>query len=404
MGALSDLRVLDLTRLLPGGFCTQLLADLGATVTKIEDTGAGDYMRWMPPTYAGESDVSARSAPFLWLNRGKRSIRLNLKHADGRAVLLRMANEADVLIESFRPGVMDSLGVGYEQLAQENPRLVYCAISGYGQQTPYRTRSGHDLNYLGLAGMVAMTGTAEGSPIPPAGQVSDIGVAMLAAFGILAALRERDRSGRGQRVDVSLLDASAIWLGLVAARHLCDGDPPRRGRSEQAVCYRPYACSDGWITIAALEPKFWASFCKGIERDDLISRQFEAPGSETHATLEAIFATRTRAQWKAFADEHDCCLEPVLELDEALASPLFEAGGLVSTLIQPGVETPVRHLGTPLTLSRTPGSPVRPAPALGENTREVLSSLGYSSDAIESLFRSGAIADCAVSDQGKFLA
>lgn len=402
-GALEGLRVLDLTRLLPGGFCTQMLADLGAGVTKIEDTGAGDYMRWAPPSYEG-ADASARSAPFLWLNRGKRSIRLNLKDPRGREVLLRLVREADVLIESFRPGVMDGLGVGYARLAEENPRLVYCAISGYGQETPYRARSGHDLNYLGLAGLVAMTGAADGPPMAPAGQVSDIGVALLAAFATLAALRERDRSGRGQLVDVSLLDASAIWLGLVAARHLCDGETPRRGRTEQAVCYRPYACKDGWVTLAALEPKFWTAFCKGIGRDDLAARQFDAPGSETHAALEAIFATRSRAEWKAFADEHDCCLEPVLELDEALASPLFEARGLVSTLAQPGIGQTIRHLGTPLKLSRTPPAPYAPAPGLGEHTRETLAGLGYAHEEIEALLQSGAAAGPAGTVQGEFLA
>ncbi len=404
MTALSDLRVLDLTRLLPGGFATRLLADFGASVVKIEDTGAGDYMRWAPPWFDGDAHESVRSAPFLWLNRGKRSIRLDLKRPEGRDVLLRLVRESDVLIESFRPGVMDGLGVGYERLAGENPRLVYCSISGYGQESPYRTRSGHDLNYLGLAGMIAMTGGADGSPMPPAGQVSDVGVALLAAFGVLAAIRERDRSGTGQRVDASLLDASAIWLGLVASRHLCTGELPRRGTSEQAVCYRVYPCRDGWVTLAALEPKFWAAFCAGIERDDLIPGQFDAPGSATHATLEAIFASRTREEWRAFADAHDCCLEPVLELDEALASPLFVARGLVATSTQPGIATPIRHPGTPLVFSKTPAGAQGPAPALGEHTRETLERLGLGAEKIAELFASGAVAGPTSRTAGTFLA
>ncbi|HYZ27981.1 MAG TPA: CoA transferase, partial [Thermoleophilaceae bacterium] len=186
---LSGLRVLDLTRLLPGGFCTLLLADFGAEVLKVEDTAMGDYVRWAPPYYEGAAD-SAKSALYLSLNRGKRSIRLNLKDERGREALLRLAREYDVLVESFRPGVLDRLGVGYERLAQENPGLVYCAITGYGQDGPYRDRSGHDMNYLGLVGLLGLTGEEDGPPVQAAGQIADLGGgALMAAFGILAALR-----------------------------------------------------------------------------------------------------------------------------------------------------------------------------------------------------------------------
>ncbi len=253
MSALRELRVLDLTRLLPGGFCTQLFADLGADVIKVEDPGAGDYLRWAEPNYEGPDD-SARSAAFLWLNRGKRSIRLDLKQAQGRALLLELARSADVLVESFRPGVLDRLGLGYERLASENPRLVVCSISGYGQRSPYRERSGHDVNYLALSGLTALTGSAGGPPVQSAGQFADVGAALIAAFAVLAALRERDASGRGQHVDASLFDASLIWLGLLVAKQLCDGEPVRRGVTERAACYRLYACADGHVALAALEP------------------------------------------------------------------------------------------------------------------------------------------------------
>ena len=217
MSALSDVRVLDLSRLLPGGFCSLLLADFGAEVLKVEDTGMGDYVRWSAPGYEGADD-SAGSALFLALNRGKRSIRLNLKDEGGRAVLLRLVREHDVLLESFRPGVMDRLGVGYERLREENPGLVYCAVTGYGQDGPYTARSGHDMNYLGLNGLLGLTGDAGGPPVQSAGQIADIGGgALMAAFGILAALRERERSGQGQLVDVSMFDGSLAWLALVAA-------------------------------------------------------------------------------------------------------------------------------------------------------------------------------------------
>ncbi len=392
---LEGLRILDLSRLLPGGFCSLLLADLGADVLKVEDTGMGDYVRWAPPYYEGADD-SAKSALFLALNRNKRSIRLNLKEEGGRDVLLRLAREYDVLLESFRPGVLDRLGVGYERLREENPGLVYCAISGYGQDGPYRDRSGHDMNYLGLIGLLGLTGDRDGPPVQAAGQIADLGGgALMAAVGILAALRERDRSGEGQFVDVSMADGSLSWLAMVAGRYFADGDVPRRGDPELAgalVCYRPYQCADGWVTLGALEPKFWAAWCRGVGREDLIEKQFERPGSATHVEVQAIFMERARDQWQAFASEHDCCLEPVLDLDEALDSELVRAREMVVELDQPGAATPVRQLGPPIKLSRTPASVREPGPGLGEHTHEVLRDAGYSDDEIAALEDAGAIA------------
>ena len=406
MTALSDIRVLDLSRLLPGGFCSLLLADFGAAVLKVEDTGMGDYIRWSPPFHEGADD-SAKSALFLALNRGKRSIRLDLKSDDGREVLLRLAREHDVLLESFRPGVMDRLGVGYERLREENPGLVYCAITGYGQDGPYTARSGHDMNYLGLGGLLGLTGEAGGPPVQSAGQIADIGGgSMMAAFGILAALRERDRSGEGQLVDVSMFDGSLAWLGMVAAAHMASGGPaPRRGDLELAgrlICYRPYACSDGWVTLGALEPKFWQAWCHGVGREDLIEKQFERPGSEAHAEVERIFLSRTRAEWHEFAEQNDCCLEPVLELDEALDSELVRARGMVVELDQPGASG-VKLLGVPVKMSRTPGAPAGPGPALGEHTDEVLAELGYAQEEVAAMKESGAVAGPAQQTEGRFL-
>ena len=234
MTALEDIRVLDLSRLLPGGFCSVLLADFGAEVLKVEDTGMGDYIRWSPPYHEGADD-SAKSALFLALNRGKRSIRLDLKSEGGRVVLLRLVREHDVLLESFRPGVLDRLGVGYERLRQENPGLVYCAITGYGQQGPDRDRPGHDMNYLARGGVLGLSGVPGGPPVPAAGQIADVGGgALMAAFGILAALQERRRSGEGQLVDVSMTRGAQSWLALVAARFFADGAVPRRGTAPSA--------------------------------------------------------------------------------------------------------------------------------------------------------------------------
>jgi crotonobetainyl-CoA:carnitine CoA-transferase CaiB-like acyl-CoA transferase len=406
MSALSDIKVLDLSRLLPGGFCSLLLADFGAEVLKVEDTGMGDYLRWSPPFHEGADD-SAKSAMFMALNRGKRSIRLNLKEDAGREVLLKLAREYDVLLESFRPGVMDRLGVGYERLREENAGLVYCAISGYGQDGPYTARPGHDMNYLGLNGLLGLTGEAGGPPVIASGQIADVGGgAQMAAFGIMAALRERDRSGEGQFVDVSMFDGSLSWLSLVAARFLCDGDRPTRGNLElggRLICYRPYACKDGWVTFGALEPKFWQEWCRGVGREDLIDKQFEAAGSEAHAEVERIFMERTRDEWHAFAEQHDCCLEPVLELDEALDSELVQAREMVVETEQPGTDG-VKQLGVPIKLSRTPGAPAGPAPTFGGDTRDVLAGLGYSEEQIAAMEQSGAVAGPAPGAQGSFLA
>jgi alpha-methylacyl-CoA racemase len=402
---LDGVRILDLSRLLPGGFCSLLLADLGADVLKVEDTGMGDYVRWAPPYYEGAED-SAKSAMFLALNRNKRSIRLNLKEEGGRDVLLRLAREYDVLLESFRPGVLDRLGVGYERLREENPGLVYCAITGYGQDGPYRDRSGHDMNYLGLIGLLGLTGDRGGPPVQAAGQVADLGGgALMAAVGILAALRERDRSGEGQLVDVSMADGSLAWLAMVAGRYFADGVTPQRGDPELAgalVCYRPYQCADGWVTLGALEPKFWAAWCVGVGREDLVEKQFERPGSAAHQEVQAIFMERTREQWRAFASEHDCCLEPVLDLDEALESDLVRAREMVVELNQPGAG-PVRQPGPPTKLSRTPASVREPGPALGEHTHEVLREAGYSDEEISVLEQAGAVAGPAAGVQGSFM-
>jgi alpha-methylacyl-CoA racemase len=405
---LEGVRVLDLSRLLPGGFCSLLLADFGADVVKVEDTGMGDYVRWSPPYYEGADD-SAKSALFLALNRNKRSVRIDLKTEQGREVLLRLAKDADVLLESFRPGVLDRLGVGYDVLREANPGLVICAITGYGQDGPLRNRSGHDMNYLGLVGLLGLTGESDGPPIQAAGQIADVGGgALMGAFGILAALRHRDATGEGQVVDVSMADGSLSWLAMVAARYFADGVVPHRGGLELAgslVCYRPYECADGWVTLGALEPKFWQAWCRGVGREDLIEKQFEAPGSAAHVEVQSIFMERTRAQWEAFAGEHDCCLEPVLDLDEALSSDLVRAREMVVEHEQPGATETIRLLGVPIKLSQTPGDAgQRPGPALGEHTAEVLEAAGYSAAEIAALEESGAVAGTAgAGARGSFL-
>ena len=289
--------------------------------------------------------------------------------------------------------MLDRLGVGYETLREVNPRIVYCAITGYGLDGPNVARAGHDTNYLALNGLLGLTGAAGGPPVSAAGQIADLGGGgLMAAFGILAALAEREHSGEGQLVDVSMTDGALSWLGMVAAAYLADGRVPKRGEemlNGGVACYLPYECADGWVSCGALEPKFWQAFCAGAERPDLVEHQFAKPGSEGHAAIAEVFKQRTKAEWGEFNDVHDCCIEPVLDLDEALDSKLVADREMVVELDQPEIG-PVRLLGHPVKFSRTPADPTRPAPALGEHTEEVLAESGLSAELIAALLESGA--------------
>ena len=263
---LSDVKVLDLTRLLPGGFCSLLLADLGAEVLKVEDTGMGDYIRWAPPYY-GERRAAGARHPLgaLPLAQPRQALDPPRPQERGRAArrCCAWSSAYDVVLDGFRPGVLDRLGVGYERMREANPAIVFCAITGYGQDGPYAQRAGHDMNYLGLVGLLGLTGAKDGPPVQSGGQIADLGGgALMAAFGVMAALHERRRSGEGQMVDVSMADGALSWLAMVAGRYFCDGEVPRRGEQQLAgglICYLPYEVADGWVSCGALEPKFWAA-------------------------------------------------------------------------------------------------------------------------------------------------
>lgn len=377
---LSGVRVLDFSRLFPGPYCSRILADFGAEVIKIEQPGGGDWVRGLPPLEEGQSLL------FRALNRGKKSLTLNLKSDHGRAILLQLAQTADVLLDGFRPGVMERLSLGYDTLAQANARLIYCSLTGYGHEGPYRQRAGHDLNYIGLAGMLDLIGPRGGSPSIPGVQVADLTGALWAAIGILLALRARERTGRGQRVDASLLGSALSCLPLAVARRL-GGQPMTRGGSDLTggeVCYHVYETQDGqYVTLAALEPRFWAAFCQAVAREDLVGAQHAPaiPGEPAYEELCALFRTRTRQEWTEALAGTDACCEPVYTVGEALASAPAQTLGMLGGA----------GLLPPLCLSAQDTRPSDVAPALGQHTAPLLAELGYDAAAVEDLREHGVV-------------
>lgn len=347
MSVLSGIRVLDLTRLLPGAFCTMLLADAGADVIKVEEPGTGDYMRWTPPL------VDGQSALFDAINRNKRSIELDLKSAGGRDALLRLVDTAAVLVEGNRPGVMQRLGLGWEVLHRRNPRLVMCSITGYGQDGPFASRAGHDLNYMAIAGGLGLNGERNRPPVPLSVQVADIGGGgVQPAVEILAALVAVQRGEEGRWIDVAMTDGAVRWLALAfAARE--HGEPVARGDQRLAgryPCYRVYECADGrYYSVAALEPKFWRALCEALESPEIVDLQYSEDETAHHA-VEDLFRSRSRDDWHHVLSQCDACCEPVLDLDEVAEHPQVAA----------------RHL------FEKRGR----APRLGEHTKEVLREIG----------------------------
>ena len=380
---LTDVRVLDLTRLLPGPFCTMLLADMGADVVKVEEPGGGDYLRWTPPLAGGQS------ALFNAINRNKRSITLNLKSPAGHDLLLRLVENADVLVEGNRPGVMARLGLGWDALHARNPKLVMCSITGYGQDGPFASRAGHDLNYMATAGALGLNGAIDGPPLPLSVQVADIGGGGLQpAVAILGALVAVGRGEPGRWIDASMMDGAVSWLALALA---AQGGGEQVGRGDQRLggrypCYRVYACKDGgFYSVGALEPKFWATLCDTIERPDLLAAQFAegGDGHSAHEAMESVFLSHTRKEWEQKLAGLEVCCEPVLELAEVAEHPQVVARGLIAS--------------TPEGVEVRPAIPLRPdwrrraAPRLGEHTAELLAEAGVDAARLATLRKEGAV-------------
>jgi alpha-methylacyl-CoA racemase len=371
---LSGVRILDLTRLLPGGVCTMLLADLGADVIKIEDPNGGDYARWMPPVIDGQSVY------FRMNNRDKRSVILDLKRAEGQAILKKLVEGVDALVEAFRPDVMARLGCDYESLKAINPRLVYCSISGWGADGPYADRSGHDLNYVSIAGL---TGAAETAQVA-GGQVADIGGAYIAAAGILAGLFKAARTGEGSFVDVSLFESSLPFVLYPWVEAMMTGIKTPGGLTGGAACYNIYRTrDDAAVSLAALEPKFWANFCAAVERPDLVANYLSAERqSYLRGELQGIFAQKTLAEWRTLLENADCCFAPVNRPVALGDDRHVQARGLVGVGEDgaPWMRSPIR-MGDPFAPGRVPG--------YGEHTRAVLRDAGYNDSAIEDFIAAG---------------
>ena len=394
---LNGVKVLDLTRLAPGPHCTMILGDLGAEVIKVEEPGpptgrraaqAGGAVARMPGSGFGGS-------PFNALNRNKKSIGLNLKSEAGTRIYIALVEQVDVIVEEYRPGVAKRLGLDYETLSAKNQRLIYCAITGYGQTGPYRDVVGHDLNYIATAGALSILGRKGQPPTIPHNLIADYaGGGMHGALGVMAALLARNQTGRGQYVDISMMDGTMLVLAQSFATYYATGQVPHRGETmlDGAVPhYNAYETKDGkYITIGSLEPWFFANLCKAMGREDLIEHEFNSekyPEMRNH--FEHTFKTRTRDEWMEILTRSDICVGPMNTLDEVEKNPQVKARNMILELDSPAGK--VKQVGISIKLSETPGSVRSLAPELGQHTDEILKELGFKPGEIENWRAEGAI-------------
>lgn len=390
-GPLQGIRILDLTRLYPGPLGTMMLADMGADVIKIEDMNSPDYMRYYPPY------IESESAGFIAVNRSKRSMALNFKTKEGIDVFFSLLKTADIVIEQFRPGVLDELGIGYEAAKILKQDIIYVSLTGYGQNGPYAMDAGHDINYIGYAGILSATGSPKTGPILPGPQIGDVaGGAYMSMIACLTALWTREKTGQGQRVDVAMLDAVLPLMTLQMAHYqatkttVSPGELPLSGG---LACYGVYPCADDkYIALGLLEVKFWKNFCEMAGHAEWMEKQM-AMGEEAdqlRKELAAFFRTKNRDEWMIAAKNIDVCLTPVLDISEVETDPQIQARQMIYEQAHP-VCGKVRGIGVPLKFSATPPQPAWPSPALGEDTQSILEEIGYSQAEIEALQKAGIV-------------
>ena len=363
---LEGIRVLDLTRLVPGPYATMILADFGAEVIKIEPPGAGDYAREFEPVMKRESAI------FYAFNRNKKSVVLNLKDEEGKKQFIKLAKDADVIVEGFRPGVMDRLGVGYHRIKQINPRIIWCSISGFGQKSPYRHMPGHDLNFVALGGILDLTGYDR--PAMLGTQLADLSSGLWAVIAILLALKNREKTGEGDFIDVSMMDSVISWLHIPVAELVGYKRSPERGKTwptGRYPSYCVYRAKDGFVAVAGLEEKFWADICRAIGREDLIPYH-QSDEAWVKEELEKEFMKHPVSYWERLALEKGLCLSPVKRVDEALEDPHVRERGLIWELEVPEEEEKPLSIAPPVKFSKIkPGVRLLP-PKMGEHNKEVL--------------------------------
>ncbi|MCD1159358.1 CaiB/BaiF CoA transferase family protein [Peribacillus frigoritolerans] len=391
MGALSGIKVLDLSRLLPGPYCSLMMADYGAEVIKIEEPERGDYIRWRKPAI---EEIGARH---LTINRNKKSVELNLKTEEGKEIFKKMAESADVILESFRPGVMSRLGIGFDEISKINRGIVYCSLTGYGQTGPYRNLPGHDINYIGYSGILGLIGEKNGKPVVPGVQIADIGGgALMALSGICMALLNKERTGKGQYIDISMMDGAVTWLYASASDYFASGKVPERGGNRldgQYAFYQVYETKDNkYLSVGASEEKFWKKICELIGKPEWIELHGGNDDVQEQLKLEMseVFKKKNQQEWLDLLALEETCVGPINDIEQIFSDPQIIERELFTEMKHP-VAGNIKQIGFPIKFSETPGKIHAHAPILGEHTEEILQQLDYSSDTIENLRISGVI-------------